>query len=270
MEEYDVGSLLGKGGFAHVYRCRHRSSGREVALKVITNQTFNPTVEINIHRKCDHPSIINLLDSFSEANSTCIVLECCQSNLYKYLKTNSTIPEPTSAYIVKQILDALHYLHSHHIIHRDIKLSNILISEIHYTRPVNNIDIKVCDFGLASQLQHPDEEHYTLCGTPNYIAPEIVRQEGNSYPGDIWAVGCLNYSLLTGAPPFERQEGAGDDKQNGGDGLHATLRNIVAGVYKIPTSKVSAAGVRFLESLLNQVCVRTPLYTMFTCYVLYI
>jgi serine/threonine protein kinase len=170
LDDYDIGSLLGKGGFAHVYRCRQRSNGKEVALKIISKSRFSATNEINIHQRCQHSSITTFICSFQDENNTYIVLEFCKLNLFKYLKQIGHISERNTGYIIKQLLEALQYLHSNGIIHRDLKLSNILISELH-NRQVDNIDIKICDFGLAILLEHPDEEHFTLCGTPNYIAP---------------------------------------------------------------------------------------------------
>ena len=171
LEDYDIGGLLGKGGFAHVYRCRHRITGLEYAVKVI-HQSHAMTIqqEISLHSICHHPNIVEFIESFDDENNTYIILESCRLNLFKYVKTVGKLTERLSGYIVKQVFQALEYLHSRNILHRDIKLSNILISKIH-SREMDNIDIKLCDFGLAIQNYHPDEEQYTLCGTPNYLAP---------------------------------------------------------------------------------------------------
>jgi polo-like kinase 4 len=92
------------------------------------------------------------------------------------------------------------------VVHRDLKLSNILIASrsdsladqrARQEKP-GKLVIKVCDFGLAVLMGHPDEEHFTLCGTPNYIAPEIAAQVAHGYPADIWSAGCLFYSMVVG------------------------------------------------------------------------
>ena len=175
LDDYDIGGLLGKGGFAHVYRCRHRISGLEYAVKII-HQSHVMTIqqEISLHSICHHPNIVKFFESFQDENYTYLILESCRFNLFKYVKRVQKIPERTSGYIIKQVLHALEYLHSLNILHRDIKLSNILISKI-YLREIDNIDIKLSDFGLAIRNIHPDEEQYTLCGTPNYIAPGITQ-----------------------------------------------------------------------------------------------
>lgn len=248
LNSLDLGVLLGKGGFAHVYRCRIRNNQQEVALKIISKEKFNPNNEIAIQKNIVHPAIVQLYTTFADEKNVYLVLECCQMNLYRYLKQAGSLSERNTGYVIKQLLEALQHLHGHGILHRDLKLSNILISAIH-SREVDTLDVKLCDFGLALQLHHPDEEHYTLCGTPNYIAPEMITaQMGHSFPVDLWAVGCLTYSLLTGTPPFESVANG----TPGGSTSHvqATLQSIVQGVYSIP-SQISPPTVSFLNSLLN-------------------
>eukprot|EP00483_Globobulimina_turgida_P007251 UN07265 len=98
-----------------------------------------------------------------------------------------------------QILIAIKYLHSRFIIHRDLKLGNILLDK--------DLNIKICDFGLAAKLEFDSERKTTICGTPNYTAPEILNQRksgaGHSYEVDIWSIGVIMFTLLTGKPPFE-------------------------------------------------------------------
>ena len=203
VDNYDVGQLLGSGGFAEVYRARLRSSQTEVAIKVIekskikeANAIQRVLSEIKIQRSLRHPCILNLIDYFEDSRYVYIVLELCTyGNLYKYVKQNGSIAENDAGYIICQVLDALNYLHMKGIVHRDLKLSNILLTE--------KLSIKICDFGLAVQLSVPDEEHYTFCCTPNYIAPEVVKEQSHGFPADIWSVGCLFYYMVTGKPPFQ-------------------------------------------------------------------
>ena len=93
-------------------------------------------------------------------------------------------------------MDALKYLHAHRVIHRDLKLGNLFIS--------GKMDIKLGDFGLATKLDFDGEKKRTICGTPNYIAPEVIEgKSGHSYQVDIWSLGVIIYTLLIGKPPFE-------------------------------------------------------------------
>lgn len=99
------------------------------------------------------------------------------------------------SYYILQIIKALKYLHKHHIIHRDLKLGNIFLNE--------HMQVKLGDFGLATKVQYEGERKRTVCGTPNYIAPETLNGKGHSYEVDIWALGVMMYTLLLGTPPFE-------------------------------------------------------------------
>lgn len=95
-----------------------------------------------------------------------------------------------------QLISAVDYMHSNRVIHRDLKLGNIFLN--------SNMEIKVGDFGLAAKLEFSDEKKRTMCGTPNYIAPEIVEGSvGHSYEVDIWSMGVICYAFLFGRPPFE-------------------------------------------------------------------
>ena len=96
---------------------------------------------------------------------------------------------------MSQIVSSLKYLHKHNVIHRDLKLGNLFIN--------NDMRVKVGDFGLATKLTRPDERKKTICGTPNYIAPEILEgKNGHSFEVDIWSTGVILYTLLVGKPPF--------------------------------------------------------------------
>jgi polo-like kinase 1 len=97
-----------------------------------------------------------------------------------------------------QLLNAVKYMKSQHIIHRDLKLGNLFLASRH--------DLKIGDFGLACQVAFEGERKRTLCGTPNYIAPEVLGQRGHSYEVDVWSVGVILYTMLVGKPPFETSD----------------------------------------------------------------
>jgi polo-like kinase 4 len=144
-----------------------------------------------------HTNVVNYIDSFEDEHYFYIVMEQCKcGNLFKYLKRRGKLSEKAAAVIISQVLEAVVYMHLRGVVHRDLKLSNILLSE--------GLHVRLCDFGLAVQLEHPDEEHFTLCGTPNYIAPEVVSKRAHGFPADLWSIGCLFYFLVCGAPPAEQ------------------------------------------------------------------
>lgn len=101
------------------------------------------------------------------------------------------------SYFFEQIVEACLYLHEKKIIHRDLKLGNLFLNE--------EMQVKIGDFGLATVLEFDGERKKTLCGTPNYIAPEMLDKKGHSFEVDIWAIGCILFTLLVGKPPFETE-----------------------------------------------------------------
>lgn len=110
-------------------------------------------------------------------------------------KRRKALTEPETRYYMKQILHGVHYLHQNRIIHRDLKLGNLFLND--------DLVVKIGDFGLAAKIEYDGERKKTLCGTPNYIAPEILNKKGHSFEVDIWSMGCIMYTLLIGRPPFE-------------------------------------------------------------------
>ena len=239
LEDYDIGQLLGRGGFANVFRAKNRLSRETVAIKVISKSTIEELNlhervrnEIRIHSKLQHHHVVQYKTHFETTTHIYIVMESCShGNLYRYFKKQGRLSEAEAAHIVSQLLQALEYLHSNGIVHRDLKLSNIILNQ--------GLEVKLCDFGLAIQLEHPDEEHFTICGTPNYIAPEIASQKSHGCPADLWSVGCLFYSLVTGIMPFEHP-----------DGVKETLQNIIVGNYEQPRG-VSKSALDFLNGFLD-------------------
>lgn len=113
-----------------------------------------------------------------------------------------------------QIVKGMLYLHTHGILHRDLTLSNLLLT--------SNMNIKIADFGLAAQLKLPNEKHFTMCGTPNYISPEVATHSAHGLESDVWSLGCMFYAFLMGRPPFDT------------DTVKRTLSKVVLGEYEMP------------------------------------
>ena len=118
-------------------------------------------------------------------------------SLMELHKRRKAITEPETRYFMRHILLGVLYLHENKIIHRDLKLGNVFLND--------NMECKIGDFGLATKVDFDGERKKTLCGTPNYIAPEVLGKKGHSYEVDVWSLGCILYTLLVGKPPFETQ-----------------------------------------------------------------
>jgi polo-like kinase 1 len=124
------------------------------------------------------------------------LLEYCRNYTLKDLsKRRKRLTEFEVRVYIGQIVKAMIYIHQQGVIHRDLKLGNILINE--------QMDAKICDFGLSTKIKNEGDSKKTICGTPNYIAPEILEEQGHSYEVDIWSIGVIMYALLFGKPPFE-------------------------------------------------------------------
>ncbi|KAJ3188955.1 hypothetical protein HDU85_004672 [Gaertneriomyces sp. JEL0708] len=207
IEDYEIGEMLGRGGFGFVHRAISKSRGafgREVAIKMIdkrlmkaANMTPRVANEVEIHWQLHHPAILELYNYFEDQAYVYLVMECCNNGeLYRYIHQRKyPLTEPEARGAIAQIVRGLLYLHANGIIHRDLKLSNLLLTETY--------DVKIADFGLAVKLSDPDAEQKTMCGTPNYISPEIVSRQPYGLSSDVWSLGCMVVTILTGTPPFE-------------------------------------------------------------------
>lgn len=224
IEDYEVLNLLGKGGFASVYRAKCLRSGMEVAIKMIDKKLMQAAgmvgrvrQEVAIHSRLKHPAVLELYTFFEDANYVYLVLELCHNGeLQRFLKLqgSNALPEEQAGRIIRQVVQGLLYLHSHQILHRDMSLSNLLLTR--------DMQVKIADFGLATQLTRPDEKHLTMCGTPNYISPEIATRSSHGLEADVWSLGCMLYTLLVGKPPFDT------------DAVKSTLTRVVMADYVMP------------------------------------
>ncbi|KAF6096214.1 polo like kinase 4 [Phyllostomus discolor] len=242
IEDFKVGNLLGKGSFAGVYRAESIHTGLEVAIKMIDKKAMYKAGmvqrvqnEVKIHCQLKHPSILELYNYFEDSNYVYLVLEMCHNGeMNRYLKNRrKPFSENEARHFMHQIITGMLYLHSHGILHRDLTLSNLLLTR--------NMNIKIADFGLATQLKMPHEKHYTLCGTPNYISPEIATRSAHGLESDIWSLGCMFYTLLIGRPPFDT------------DTVKNTLNKVVLADYEMP-----AFLSREAKDLIHQLLRRNP------------
>uniref|UniRef100_A0A182WAZ2 Serine/threonine-protein kinase PLK4 n=1 Tax=Anopheles minimus TaxID=112268 RepID=A0A182WAZ2_9DIPT len=189
--------------------------------------------EVAIHSKLKHPSILELYTFFEDFDHVYLVLELAENGeLQQYLRErNKPFSEYEAALIFRKVVDGLLYLHTQKILHRDMSLSNLLITK--------EMSIKIADFGLATELLQVDEKHHTLCGTPNYISPEVASRASHGLPADVWGLGCMLYTLLVGRPPFDT------------DGVKSTLARVVMSNYNLP-AHLSSDVSDLIERLLKK------------------
>ncbi|KNE72870.1 PLK protein kinase [Allomyces macrogynus ATCC 38327] len=199
---YHRHELLGTGGFARVYRVTN-DHGAEFALKVTAavsvprpKDVLKVQNERVVHRKLHHPNVVQYLGHFDGEGHYYLLLELCHGrSLYDLLRRRKQLNELETRHFIDQLVLALEYLHSLRIVHRDLKLANLFMDR--------DLRLKVGDFGLAAELANPIQRKRTVCGTLNYIAPEVLEDaKGHSFEVDIYGVGVIMYTLLVGRPPF--------------------------------------------------------------------
>ncbi|XP_036692549.1 serine/threonine-protein kinase ULK2 isoform X5 [Balaenoptera musculus] len=208
--EYSKRDLVGHGAFAVVFRGRHRQkTDWEVAIKSINKKNLSKSQillgkEIKILKELQHENIVALYDVQELPNSVFLVMEYCNGgDLADYLQAKGTLSEDTIRVFLHQIAAAMRVLHSKGIIHRDLKPQNILLSYANRRKStVSGIRIKIADFGFARYL-HSNMMAATLCGSPMYMAPEVIMSQHYDAKADLWSIGTVIYQCLVGKPPFQ-------------------------------------------------------------------
>lgn len=242
---YKPRRLLGKGGFARVYEIVHPHTGIPYADKIIRKDIFAKRKssqekvfrEIELHKRLsEHPNIVGFIDCFEDVTSIHIVLEYCgKKSLLHLLRKQKVLAEEHVKRYVSQICSGCQYIHHKGILHRDLKLGNMFLT--------SEDVVKIGDFGLAITMEKPsnlnaDMNSGTLCGTPNYIAPEVLLKKGHRKHSDYWAIGCMTFALLIGHPPFETES------------LKQTYERILGNIYTFP-NYISQESKAFITKLLH-------------------
>uniref|UniRef100_A0A665TY83 Serine/threonine-protein kinase DCLK2 n=1 Tax=Echeneis naucrates TaxID=173247 RepID=A0A665TY83_ECHNA len=210
LEKYKVGKVIGDGNFAVVKECMERSTGKEFALKIIDKAKCSGKEhlianEVAVLRKVKHPNIIMLIEEVDTPSELYLVMELVKGgDLFDAITSSAKYTERDASIMVFNLAGALKYLHSLNIVHRDIKPENLLVFEC----PDGTKSLKLGDFGLATVVEGP---LYTVCGTPTYVAPEIIVESGYGLKVDIWAAGVITYILLCGFPPFRSERNMQED-----------------------------------------------------------
>uniref|UniRef100_A0A4W4FYS3 Serine/threonine-protein kinase DCLK2 n=1 Tax=Electrophorus electricus TaxID=8005 RepID=A0A4W4FYS3_ELEEL len=210
LEKYKVGKVIGDGNFAVVKECTERSTGKEFALKIIDKNKCRGKEhlienEVAVLRRVKHPNIIMLVEEADTSSELYLVMELVKGgDLFDAITSSMKYTEKDASSMVHNLAAALKYLHGMSIVHRDIKPENLLVCE----SPDGTKALKLGDFGLATVVDGP---LHTVCGTPTYVAPEIIAELGYGLKVDIWAAGVITYILLCGFPPFRSEVGVQED-----------------------------------------------------------
>ncbi|KAM5274495.1 aurora kinase B isoform 2-T2 [Ctenodactylus gundi] len=201
IEDFEIGRPLGKGKFGNVYLAREKKSRFIVALKVLfKSQIEKEGVEHQLRREIEiqahlqHPNILRLYNYFYDRRRIYLILEYApRGELYKELQKSRTFDEQRTATIMEELADALLYCHGKKVIHRDIKPENLLLGL--------QGELKIADFGWS--VHAPSLRRKTMCGTLDYLPPEMIEGRTHNEKVDLWCIGVLCYELLVGNPPFE-------------------------------------------------------------------
>ena len=234
--------------------------------------------EIRIHRGCDNAHVVRFVRCFEDAANVYILMELCSNRtLADVVKARGRLTEPECAAYAREIVTAVAHLHAHRVIHRDLKLGNLFLTPAGLDEATGGggedssadrnerggggasagggpgsdpaLDdsvttggrLKIGDFGLACRVESDDERKTTICGTPNYIAPEVLagsKGGGHSYEVDVWSIGVIIYTLLVGTPPFQTSD------------VHATYKRIRANAYEFPEGVVNEGARELIRGCL--------------------
>ena len=197
VEDFKLLKVIGTGTFGKVFLATH--NGKAVALKSLKKtqlielkQVDHVKQERDILKSLKHPFIVNLQDSFQNETHLYLVFEFVQGGeIFRLLRKERFFPNDVALFYITEIVLTLEFLHKKHIAYRDLKPENLLIA--------NDGHVKITDFGFAKEIK---DKTYTLCGTPEYLAPEIILSLGHNKGVDWWALGVLVFELLGGYPPF--------------------------------------------------------------------
>jgi calcium/calmodulin-dependent protein kinase I len=242
-DSYEIKNELGSGHYSIVKRGVHKKTGEEVALKIIEKELLSEFEKEHLSTEIEilkiygtHPNIITLRDVYEDRKRLVLVMDCMRGgDLLQHIKKKKYFSEKEASSIIKKVIKAIAYLHKNGIVHRDIKPDNLL-----FTSEDDNAEVKIADFGFARYIG--DAGLREPCGSPAYVAPEIVNEENYNKAVDMWSVGVTLYILLCGFPPFYDEI------------MEKLFVQIKEGRYDFPDpywTKVSASAKELISSMLK-------------------
>ncbi|KAF9921497.1 hypothetical protein FBU30_008453 [Linnemannia zychae] len=254
LELYEITDhVLGVGTFATVKEIKLRSTGKSYALKIILKKSLQGkgtmlNTEISILSKVRHPNCVSLLELFETEDAVYLVTDLAEGGeLFDQLLKKGSYTEGDAARLVHEILLGVEYLHEMDIVHRDLKPENLLFMD-----KSENARLMITDFGLSKVLTSNNDVLMTACGTPGYVAPEVLEQIGHGKPVDIWSVGVIAYTLLCGYTPFWGEDQA------------SLFECIISGEYEYEEEywkDISGLAKGFIDSLLVRSAEQRPTAT---------
>ena len=260
LDFYKYGRLIGQGAFGKVNLGLSVLTGRVVAIKSFNKKNLDSPnnenmkkiiYETNLMRKLNHPNITKILEMFEDEKYILIIMEYINGgNLFSFVKKRRKLTEKISKFLFKQIILGIKHIHSQNIVHRDVKLENILID-------LNNT-IKICDFGIGRILSSEEECLHDQCGTPMYMAPEILlctKEKGyKGFPVDIWSAGIALYIMLSGTLPFsvKNENNSFLDENNNHKMKNMALKKAIINNEFKKIEKISDEAKDLLHCLLNK------------------
>ncbi|XP_052899430.1 calcium/calmodulin-dependent protein kinase type 1 isoform X2 [Anopheles moucheti] len=200
-DKYVIKELLGTGAFSEVRLCEHKETAQQYAVKIIDKKALKGKEdslenEIRVLKRFTHPNIVQLLETFEDKSKVYLIMELVTGGeLFDRIVEKGSYTERDASNLIRQVLEAVDYMHEQGVVHRDLKPENLL-----YYSPAEDSKIMISDFGLSKM----EDSGFmaTACGTPGYVAPEVLAQKPYGKAVDVWSIGVISYILLCGYPPF--------------------------------------------------------------------
>ncbi|XP_028394178.1 protein kinase C iota type-like isoform X1 [Dendronephthya gigantea] len=249
VNDFDFLRVIGRGSYAKVIYVSHKKTGRKYAMKIVKKELVNDDEDIDwvqtekhvFEQASNHPFLVGLHSCFQTASRLFFVIEfVAGGDLMFHMQNQRRLPEDHARFYSAEIACALNYLHENGIIYRDLKLDNVLLDKDGH--------VKLTDYGMCKEGLRPGDTTSTFCGTPNYIAPEVLRGEDYGLSVDWWATGVLLFEMLAGRSPFDIVGHADNPDQNTEDYL---FQVILEKSIRIPRS-LSVKAASILKGFLNK------------------